>query len=50
MVKAYGVFEECVDHIIDHNIIICRVSGITYQKIGKEIEVVFVLCLCCDML
>jgi len=32
----------CVDHIIDH-IIIRRVSGITYQKIGKEIEVVFVL-------
>jgi len=42
MVKAYGVFEECVDHIIDH-IIIRRVRGITYQKIGKEIEVVFVL-------
>ena len=44
MVGGVWLFEECVDHnhIIDH-IIIRRVRGITYQKIGKEIEVVFVL-------
>ena len=41
MVGGVWLFEECVDHIIDHIIIRC-VRG-TYQKIGKEIEVVFVL-------